>query len=42
MSFILNLILTSVGQVGLSLLHNWPYLLVGILIAASAQALYRC
>lgn len=34
MDFILNLILTAIGQVGLSLLHNWPYLLAGILIAA--------
>jgi uncharacterized membrane protein YraQ (UPF0718 family) len=34
MSFILNLIGTSLEQVGLSLMHNWPYLLVGIIIAA--------
>lgn len=34
MSFILSLVLNSLEQVGLSLLHNWPYLLVGILIAA--------
>jgi uncharacterized membrane protein YraQ (UPF0718 family) len=34
MSFILNLIGTSLAQVGLSLMHNWPYLLAGILIAA--------
>jgi uncharacterized membrane protein YraQ (UPF0718 family) len=34
MSFILNLFLTAVGQVGLSLLHNWPYLLAGIVIAS--------
>jgi uncharacterized membrane protein YraQ (UPF0718 family) len=34
MSFILNLILTAAGQVGLSLLHNWPYLLAGIVIAS--------
>jgi uncharacterized membrane protein YraQ (UPF0718 family) len=34
MDFIFSLILTAIGQVGQSLLHNWPYLLVGILIAA--------
>ncbi len=34
MSFILNLIGTSLEQVGLSLMHNWPYLLAGIVIAA--------
>jgi uncharacterized membrane protein YraQ (UPF0718 family) len=34
MSFILNLVLNSLEQVGLSLLHNWPYLLAGIVIAS--------
>jgi uncharacterized membrane protein YraQ (UPF0718 family) len=34
MNFISNLFLTSLQQVGLSLLHNWPYLLVGIIISA--------
>ena len=34
MNCILNLTLTAIGQVGLSLMHNWPYLLAGILIAA--------
>ncbi len=34
MNFISNLFLTSLQQVGLSLLHNWPYLLVGIVISA--------
>lgn len=37
MDFILNLIERSVRQVLLSLLHNWPYLLASILIAALLQ-----
>ncbi len=34
MDFILNLIVTSIESVYLSFLHNWPYLLVGIVISA--------
>jgi uncharacterized membrane protein YraQ (UPF0718 family) len=34
MNFIFNLTLTAIQQVVLSLQHNWPYLLAGILIAA--------
>ena len=34
MNFILNLVVTSFEKVVLSLLHNWPYLLVGIVISA--------
>lgn len=34
MNFILNLVVTSLEEVGLSLLHNWPYLLVGIVMTA--------
>jgi len=37
MDFILNLFEQSVRQVLLSLLHNWPYLLASILIAALLQ-----
>jgi uncharacterized membrane protein YraQ (UPF0718 family) len=33
MEFILSLALKSVGQVGLTLLHNWPYLAVSVVIA---------
>jgi uncharacterized membrane protein YraQ (UPF0718 family) len=39
MDFILNLILQSVEQVLLSLLHNWPFLLVSILIASALKLL---
>jgi uncharacterized membrane protein YraQ (UPF0718 family) len=38
MDFILNLVEQSVRQVLLSLLHNWPYLLASVLIAALMQA----
>jgi hypothetical protein len=37
MDFIVNLVELSVRQVVLSLLHNWPYLLASILIAALMQ-----
>ena len=33
MDYILSLALTSIQQVGLALQHNWPYLLVSVLIA---------
>src|SRR5512140_1797608 len=34
MEFILNLAIQSIQQVWLTLLHNWPFLLVSVLIAA--------
>jgi uncharacterized protein len=34
MEFILNIAVTSIGQVWLSLLHNWPYLAMSVGIAA--------
>jgi uncharacterized membrane protein YraQ (UPF0718 family) len=34
MNFILNILVTSLEAVWLSLLHNWPYLLLGIVISA--------
>jgi uncharacterized membrane protein YraQ (UPF0718 family) len=34
MDFILNIVVTAFEKACLSLIHNWPYLLVGILIAA--------
>ncbi len=37
MDFILNLVAQSVRQVLLTLLHNWPFLLASILIAALMQ-----
>jgi uncharacterized membrane protein YraQ (UPF0718 family) len=37
MDFILNLALLSVNKVFLTLSHNWPYLVVSILIAASMK-----
>ena len=37
MNFILNLTLRSTEQVLLSLWHNWPYLLVSVLIAAALK-----
>jgi uncharacterized membrane protein YraQ (UPF0718 family) len=33
MEFILNVAITSIGQVWLSLLHNWPYLAASVVIA---------
>jgi len=33
MEFILSLVVSSIGQVGLSLAHNWPYLLISVTIA---------
>lgn len=37
MDFILNLTFQSAEQVLLSLRHNWPYLLVSVLIAAALK-----
>ena len=37
MDFITQLIITAVGQVLLSLQHNWPYLLVSLVIAAALK-----
>ncbi len=34
MEFILNLVIQSIGKVWLTLLHNWPFLLVSVVIAA--------
>jgi len=34
MEFILNIAIKSIGQVWLSLLHNWPYLAISVVIAA--------
>ena len=34
MEFILSVAITSIGQVSLTLLHNWPYLAVSVVIAA--------
>jgi uncharacterized membrane protein YraQ (UPF0718 family) len=34
MEFILSLVTRSIEQVGLALLHNWPYLLVSVVVAA--------
>lgn len=33
MEFILSLVNKSIGQVGLTLLHNWPYLVASVVIA---------
>ncbi len=33
MEFILGLIIGSIGQVWLSLVHNWPYLLISVVVA---------